>query len=153
MGCDIIFAIDYSAGDSNDRLHSSGLPNHYQKRRANIAWQAKELRRRRNVGLAWGHVEYNEKLLDAAKRELEEELDISSHDLKLIAITDDLGENWHYVHAVFLLDNFSGKIKLNEPHKCSEWNFYSLDKLPLPIFPPHIKMIDSFVKEAIYLHD
>lgn len=103
--------------------------------------------------LPGGHVEYNEKLLDAAKRELEEELDISNHDLKLIAITDDLGENWHYVHAVFLLDNFSGKIKLNEPHKCSEWNFYSLDKLPLPIFPPHIKMIDSFVKEAIYLHD
>lgn len=103
--------------------------------------------------LPGGHVEYNEKLLDAAKRELKEEIDVTSHDLKLIAITDDLGDNWHYVHAVFLLDDFSGKIKLNEPHKCSEWNFYSLDKLPLPIFPPHIKMIDSFVKEAIYLHD
>lgn len=85
--------------------------------------------------LPGGHVEYNEKLLDAAQRELKEELDVTDCDLKLIAVTDDLGENWHYVHAVFLLDNFSGKVKLNEPHKCSEWKFYSLHALPQPLFP------------------
>ena len=103
--------------------------------------------------LPGGHVEYHEKLLDAAKRELKEELDITCCDLKLIAVTDDLGDNWHYVHALFLLDRFSGKVKLNEPHKCSEWKFYPLNKLPTPLFPPHIKMLDSFIKEAIYLHD
>lgn len=102
-------------------------------------------------GLPGGHVEYNEKLLDAAKRELKEELDISCPDLKFVAITDDLGENWHYVHAVFLLDHFPGTFKLNEPDKCSEWKFYQPNHLPTPIFLPHVKMIQAFLNQSSYL--
>lgn len=101
--------------------------------------------------LPGGHLELNEKLIEGAKRELKEELNIDSNDLKFIGITDDIGEDWHYIHVVFALESFSGEYYLNEPDKCFEWRFFDCDQLPDPFFPPHLKIIEAFLHQKAYL--
>ncbi len=102
-------------------------------------------------GLPGGHLEYSEKLVNAAKRELEEETGIKEGDLKLVAIVDDPREDQHYLHVAFKLDNFTGEAKLMEPEKCAEWKFFSMEELPDNIFIGHKKIIETFVKKTLYL--
>lgn len=100
--------------------------------------------------LIGGHLEDREKLIDAAKRELKEELGISGVDLKLVAVSDYLGVT-QYVHLGFLLENYEGEIKLMEPEKCEEWRFFDFNKLPENIFESHQSLIKAFIAKKIYL--
>jgi len=100
--------------------------------------------------LPGGHLQHQEKLIDAARRELKEELDIEVSDLQLVAISDDLGKR-HYIHVTFLLDSYDGPYQLMEPDKCEEWKFFSLHALPTLLFPPHKKIIQTFLRQKIYL--
>ena len=64
-----------------------------------------------------GKVEYLEKLVDAAKRELKEETTIEALDIKLISINDDIVEQAHYVTIGFLVTSFKGEAIVTEPDK------------------------------------
>lgn len=100
--------------------------------------------------LPGGHLEYNESLLECAKRELKEELGIETDALKLIVITDNIDERAHYVHASFLLENFRGEIQCMEPEFCHEWQFFHISNLPLEIFKPHQKIIQNYLNKILY---
>lgn len=102
-------------------------------------------------GLPGGHLEYGESLIDCAKRELMEELGIEGLGFKLVAITDNIDDRRHYVHASFLVEKFSGEIKCLEPNLCYEWNFFDISNLPDEIFKPHQKIIKTFLNNIIYL--
>jgi 8-oxo-dGTP diphosphatase len=100
-----------------------------------------------------GHLNHLEKLMDAAKRELREELAIEEVELKFLALTDDIEDKRHYIHVTFLLDNFEGEFKLLEPERCEEWKFFPLDSLPNPLFPPHIRILDTVFKNLHYQYE
>ncbi|MFZ5953517.1 MAG: nucleotide triphosphate diphosphatase NUDT15 [Candidatus Dependentiae bacterium] len=101
--------------------------------------------------LPGGHLEYGETLIDCAKRELKEELGIENAQLQLIAITDDINQERHYLHASFLLNNYNGPIMLMEPDKCYEWKYFNLYQLPQEFFEPHTKILKTFFNNSIYL--
>lgn len=101
--------------------------------------------------LPGGHLEYGETLLDCAQRELKEELGIEQAPLQLIAITDDINEERHYIHASFLLKEYNGPVLLMEPDKCYEWKYFNLDQLPEDFFEPHTKILKTFFKQCMYL--
>lgn len=100
--------------------------------------------------LTGGHLEDREKLIDAAKRELKEELGISGVDLELVAVSDYIGIT-QYVHLGFLLENYEGEIKLMEPEKCEEWKFFDFGDLPENIFESHQSLIKAFLEKKVYL--
>lgn len=100
--------------------------------------------------LPGGHVEYGESLIACAQRELLEELGIQAVAPQLIVITDNIDERGHYLHASFLVEQYTGTIQCMEPDLCFAWQFFDLAQLPEPIFKPHQKIIAHYQANALY---
>ncbi len=94
--------------------------------------------------LPGGHVEYGEKVEEAIKREMKEELGVPVKIKKLIGIYSDPKRDprYHSVAVVFLLEKGKGKVHLN--HEASEFKYFSLNDLPEKIGFDHRKVITDF---------
>ena len=92
-----------------------------------------------------GHLEYGETLIECAKRELKEELGIEGLEFKLVAMTDNIDDRGHYVHASFLVEKFLGEIQNMEPDLCFEWQFFNISGLPEDIFKPHKRILKTYL--------
>ncbi len=105
--------------------------------------------------LPGGHLEPNERIIDGLIREVEEELgiSISPPNAQLLAVTDDIGANKHYLHMTFMVDIGDQEPELVEPEACDEWRWFELDALPTPLFPPHIKIFKTVASGAVYRAD
>lgn len=97
-----------------------------------------------------GKVEYMEKLVDAAKRELEKETSLIANDLKLICISDDMTETAHYVTVGFLVEEYLGTVKTMEPETILEWRWFDINNLPTNMYKPSKKVLDKYLKGIIY---
>jgi 8-oxo-dGTP diphosphatase len=106
--------------------------------------------------LPGGHLEFNERLVDAVCREVMEELGakITPQELKLVSITDDLqpDHNLHYIHVSFELNNPVWEPKIMEAERCEEWRYFPLDNLPAEFFPPHKGIIENYLTQRLYLY-
>jgi 8-oxo-dGTP diphosphatase len=106
--------------------------------------------------LPGGHLEFNERLVDALCREAQEELGLTimPEQLTLVSIVDDLqAENGlHYVHVSFELVHDSLEHQLMEPDRCEEWRYFPLDDLPVNFFPPHKGIIQNYQAQRLYLY-
>lgn len=97
-----------------------------------------------------GKVEFMEKLVDAAKRELEEETSLVANDLDLLCISDDITDTAHYVTVGFIAKEFSGDVKTMEPETILEWKWFDLDSLPDNLYKPSAKCIQKYKQGIIY---
>jgi len=104
--------------------------------------------------LPGGHLEFNERLVNAIRREAKEELgaDIPEADLKLISIVDDLQveNNLHYVHVSFEHTNPTWEPILMEPNRCEQWKYFEISNLPDNFFVPHSAIIKNYLSERLY---
>jgi 8-oxo-dGTP diphosphatase len=92
-----------------------------------------------------GHLEFNEKIEECAKRETMEETGIKIKNIKKIYFTNDIfpKEKVHFVTLYVVSDYDSGEVKVMEPEKCDKWDWFNWDKLPKPLFIP----IENLLKE------
>lgn len=97
-----------------------------------------------------GKVDYMEKLIDAAKRELEEETSLVATKLKLICVSDDMTDTAHYVTAGFLVEEYLGDVKTMEPETILEWRWFDINNLPTNMYKPSKKVLDKYLKGIIY---
>lgn len=92
-----------------------------------------------------GHVDGDEPLTKALIREISEEaaIDISKSNPKLIHVMHRKGETTDNERMDFFLsiESYEGEIKNNEPHKCSEIDWFPLNNLPANTIP--------YIKKAI----
>lgn len=96
-----------------------------------------------NYSVIAGHLNGNETIKEAMRREALEEANITIDDenLKIVGVMHrkDGDESIDY----YLYTNkFSGNIKIMEPNKCDDLSFYKLDNLPTNIIP--------YIKTALY---
>ena len=84
--------------------------------------------------LPGGHLEFNEKIKHAIKRELKEETNLDVDGEELISVSNDIMYGKHYITLGFKGEIKGGKLNLMEPSKCERWGWFSLDKLPKPLF-------------------
>jgi len=97
-----------------------------------------------------GKVDFHEKLIDAAIRELKEETDLDAKTLEVLCINDDFSETAHYVTVGFIATQYSGEVKAMEPEAILRWEWFSFDNLPENIYPPSKKCIEKYLTNKIY---
>ena len=97
-----------------------------------------------------GKVEFMEKLVDAAKRELEEETGLKATKLDILCISDDMTDTAHYVTIGFIVREFTGEVKTMEPETILEWKWFDLENLPDNLYAPSQKCIEKYKKGIIY---
>lgn len=103
-----------------------------QKRSDNHCW-----------GYSGGAVELDEKVEDAAKRELYEETGLTANSLELFGIFS--GKDTHYIYPngdevsnvdiVFICKNYSGQLKMQED-EVEQLKFFAIEEVPKEISPP-----------------
>lgn len=97
-----------------------------------------------------GKVELMEKLVDAAKRELEEETSLKATKLDFLCISDDMTDTAHYVTVGFIARNYTGEVKAMEPETILEWRWFDLNDLPNNLYKPSQKCIEKYKEGIIY---
>lgn len=97
-----------------------------------------------------GKVEFMEKLVDAAKRELEEETSLKATKLDLLCISDDMTNTAHYVTVGFIVREYTGEAKTMEPETILEWKWFDLNDLPTNLYNPSKKCIEKYKEGIIY---
>ncbi len=110
------------------------------------------LGKRKNVfgdgswGLPGGHLEFMEKIEDAAARELEEETGLKANSFKFHNLVNQVQKSdiRHYLQVGVVAEGVEGEPKLMEPDKCWEWQWFDMSNLPGPIFVGHIQQIELY---------
>lgn len=99
-----------------------------------------------------GKLDFLEKPEDGARREVLEEtgFKVGTDNLKMISFTNDMTNDSHFVTCGFLCQEFEGEPQVLEPDEITEWNWFSLDSLPSPMFPPSIKIIKNYQEGEFY---
>lgn len=94
---------------------------------------------------AGGHLEFGESFEECAKRETKEEAGIEIKNLKFLSVANILRhEGRQDVLVSFTADWKSGEPVTDPNEKVEDWDWYSLDNLPSPMFYPAEVLIDSY---------
>lgn len=81
-----------------------------------------------------GHLEFGESFEDCAKRECMEEAGIEITSVRFIRLSNMKKYGKHYVDIGLAADWKSGEVKVMEPNKITDWDWYETDNLPKPLF-------------------
>lgn len=90
-------------------------------------------------GSGGGHLELGESLQAGALRELEEEAgsDLKVNNVSFLGVYNFTEmEPKHYVDISFVAEYVSGDPTNNAPNETTDWQWFDLDDLPKPLFPP-----------------
>lgn len=85
-----------------------------------------------------GHLDFNEDVFTCARREVFEETGIKIKNLKQGPYTNDIfkKEAKHYITCFVIAEYASGMVKIMEPDKCVQWDWFQWSNLPQPLFIP-----------------
>lgn len=102
-------------------------------------------------GLPGGHIKHGESILDCAKREVFNEVNINVKDIELLEVVEmvETGVDFQLIELGYKCEKWEGILELKEHKYCSEWKFFSIDKLPKEIFEPHRKIVDKLVRKIV----
>jgi mutator protein MutT len=97
-----------------------------------------------------GAIEFGEKVQDAVKREIKEELDVEIEITKFLGYTDHIisSENQHWISFNFLAKIKSGEPKIMEPEKHEEIKWFAFDNLPEKINQTAMESIEEYLKQS-----
>ena len=116
-----------------------------QKRSDNHCW-----------GYAGGSIELDEKVEDAAKRELLEETGLTANSLELFGVFS--GEDTHYIYPngdevfnidiVFICRDYSGEL-ICQNNEVEQLKFFAIEELPNKISPPIKVALNKWIDEKL----
>ncbi len=105
-----------------------------------------------------GKLEFGEGFEQGAVRELLEEtgMAIQESDLELISLNNDIVPTAHFVTVGLLCKCEPGSAvyeqepQVMEPDEITQWKWFSLDELPVPMFKPSEKVLNNYKAGKIY---
>jgi len=84
-------------------------------------------------GVPGGKLDWGEAARTCAEREIHEELGITVVAGPVLAVTDMIADDYHWVAITYRADGFSGEPSIQEDHALSEWGWFALNALPSPL--------------------
>lgn len=99
-----------------------------------------------NYSVVAGHIDGNESVIQAMKREALEEagIVISEKDLEIVHVMHRKTPDRESIDYFLSCKNYVGEIQIMENDKCDELKFYDLDKLPDNVIPYVRKAIEYY---------
>jgi len=99
-----------------------------------------------------GKIDFGETLSGAACREVLEETGIEADpsSLEIVSVSSDVAYDAHFVTIGFVCHNFQGEPRLMEPDEIVEWQWFSLDVLPDPMFFPSLRVIENYLNKRLF---
>ncbi|HSX28449.1 MAG TPA: NUDIX domain-containing protein [Candidatus Saccharimonadales bacterium] len=97
-------------------------------------------------GSGGGHLELGESLQGGALRELKEEAGeaLKVDNVKFLGVMNFTEmKPKHYVDVSFVADWISGEPTNSAPEETTDWQWFPLDELPSPLFPPVEKYLEA----------
>ncbi len=73
------------------------------------------------------------------------------NDVKIICVNNDKNEFAHFVTIGMYSDDFEGEAQVMEPDEITKWEWFPIDNLPSPMFPPSVKVLENYKKDAFYI--
>ncbi|MFH1188230.1 MAG: NUDIX domain-containing protein [bacterium] len=98
-----------------------------------------------------GKLHFQETFEDGAKRETLEETSINLNTVQVMCVNQDMVETAHFVTIGLFSDDFEGIPKVMEPDEITEWQWFSLNDLPHPMYPPSLKIIQNYKQKKFYI--
>lgn len=95
--------------------------------------------------LPGGKQEYDETIIDCAKRETKEETNLDISDVTVFGANDDISPDRHFITIYTYATQFTGTPEVMEKEKIDEWKWYEIDNLPDNIYTPSKKEIKLFL--------
>lgn len=88
--------------------------------------------------LPGGHLDFGESWEDCAKREVLEETGLVVNNLRFLTATNDIfsEDDRHYATIWMESDWQSGEPAILEPEKMTDWQWFTFQELPAPLFEP-----------------
>ncbi len=99
-----------------------------------------------------GKLEFGESFEIGAVREVLEEtgVEIDIKDLEVISLTNDILPDVHFVTVGLICKNYNGEAKVMEPDEITQWEWFSIDQLPSPLFKPSEKILKNYKEGKFY---
>ena len=99
-----------------------------------------------NYSVVAGHIDGNESVITAMRREALEEagIDIKQNDLEIVHVMHRRTKERESIDYFLTCKQYSGQIQMMEKDKCDELAFYDLDKLPTNVIPYVRKAIEYY---------
>lgn len=99
-----------------------------------------------NYSVVAGHIDGNESVIKAMKREALEEagIKIKEEDLEIVHVMHRKAKDRESIDYFLTCKSYAGKISIMEKDKCDELKFYYLDKLPINVIPYVRKGIEYY---------
>ncbi len=98
-----------------------------------------------------GHLDPNEPFSAAIIREAKEEAGIivATKDLKVVHVMHRKSSDSERVDVFFIAEKWTGELTNKEPHKCDDFSWFNLDKLPENIIP-YLKIVLHNIRKNIF---
>lgn len=101
-----------------------------------------------------GHLEFGEKIFDCARREAKEETGLDVGVCRLVSVADEMryleSDGKHYLNIGVKAAYQGGEPIVQEPDKCEEWKWFSLDDLPDNLFEGTELTVRNYLAGKIY---
>ena len=84
-------------------------------------------------GVPGGKLDWGEAARTCAEREIREELGIQIVAGPVLAVTDMIAADYHWVAITYRTESFVGEPAIMEDHALHEWGWFPLGALPAPL--------------------
>ena|SRR3989344_1310798 len=97
-----------------------------------------------------GKLHFGESFEQGAIREVNEETGLDVISSKVISISNDIVSDAHFVTIGLLCSKFKGQPRVMEPDEITKWQWFPINQLPKPIFPPSEKVLKNYLEKRFY---